>query len=75
MNNPTKIGSLNLDTSRISYEFYKFATKSGKTFKEKHQKPCSMLSAPGVLHPEALTAGSHGQSDPTRHRHKAEAAL
>ena len=40
MKNPTKIGSLNLDTPRISYEFYKFATKSGKTFKEKHQKPC-----------------------------------
>ena len=40
MNNPTKFGSLNLDTPRISYEFYNFATKSRKTFKEKHQKPC-----------------------------------
>ena len=38
MKNPTKFGSLNLDTPIISYEFYKFATKSGKTTKEKHQK-------------------------------------
>ena len=29
-----KFGSLHLDTPRISYEFYKFASKSRKTIKE-----------------------------------------
>ena len=35
-----KFGSHKLDTPRISYEFYKLASKSGKTIKEKYQKPC-----------------------------------
>ena len=34
-----------------------------------------MLSAPGVLHPEALTAGSCGQHDHMSYTHRAEAAL
>ena len=34
----TKFGSLNLDTPRISYEFYKFATKSRKKHLKKNIK-------------------------------------
>ena len=35
MVNPIKFGSLNLDIPSSSYEFLKFATKSGKINKEK----------------------------------------
>ena len=39
MMNPTKFGSLNLDTPSFRYEFLKFATKPGKINKEKIQNP------------------------------------
>ena len=39
MRNPTKFGSLNLDTPSSRFEFYKFATISKKTNKEKQQNP------------------------------------
>ena len=38
MMNPTKFGSLNLDIPSSRYDFWKFATKSGKKIK-KNQNP------------------------------------
>jgi hypothetical protein len=35
----TKLGSLHLDTPRISYAFYKFASNSEKTNKENIKNP------------------------------------
>ena len=66
--NPTKFGSLNLDTPSSRYEFLKSEFISEKN-KEKHLKLKS-LRAPSAMHQEALAPRPRGQRDPMRHTHR-----
>ena len=57
--NPTKFGSLNLDTTSSRYEFLNFFTKYGIINKENRiSNRAQMLGAPGLVHPLRLTAGT-----------------
>jgi len=69
----TKFGSLNLDTPRISYEFFKFAFKSKKN--KKKFKLGLHLGAPSALHPETLTRGPGSQLTPCVSHTEAGACL
>ena len=67
MKNPTKYGSLNLDTPSSRYEFLKFATKSRIINKENQiSNRAQLLGAPGPVHPLRLTAGARKSMGPTR---------
>ena len=53
MMNPTKFGSLNLDTPSSRYKYLKFATKSRIINKENRiSNRAQLLGAPGPVHPE-----------------------
>ena len=57
MMNPTKFGSLNLDTPRISYEFLNFASKSRNHLQKNKNclnATCTQLSAPAPTDARAL---------------------
>ena len=65
MVNPTKFASPKFDTPNSRYKFLKFGFKTMKINKESQMSnQAQQQGAPGPVHPEAPTAGPHGQPVP-----------
>ena len=63
--NPTKFGSLNLDTTSSRYEFLNFFTKYGIINKENRiSNRAQLLGAPSPVHPLRLIAGASRSTVP-----------